>query len=343
MWAALAALLFGLSAPVTKILLQEIPPAFMAALLYLGAGFGMAALSLIRRARHKPLTEAKITKNELPFAMAMIVLDIAAPVLLMFGIQTTAAANASLLSNFEIVATSLVALLFFREAIGGRLWIAIALITVASMILSIEGREAFSFSPGSALILLACVCWGFENNCTRKLSLKDPTQIVVIKGLGSGAGSLILALLLGESAGSLEFAAAALVLGFFAYGLSIFFYVRAQRELGAARTSAYYAMSPFIGVGLSFIILRETVTVVYLVALVVMIAGAYFAISEKHRHPHTHESVTHDHGHSHADGHHTHTHEGTDSEHSHVHTHEKTTHTHSHTPDTHHVHTHGKK
>lgn len=339
--AILAAILFGISSPFSKILLTEIPPTLMAALLYLGAGIGISLISFIQHIKTKEQREARITKNDLPYVLGMIVLDIAAPILLMAGLTMTTAANASLLNNFEIVATSLIALFIFKESIGKRLWAAIALITVSSIILSIEDLSSFSFSIGSVFVLLACVCWGFENNCTRMLSVKNPMEIVIIKGFGSGFTSLLLALLLKEQAGSAAYTMGALLLGFFAYGLSIFLYVSAQRELGAARTSAYYAIAPFIGVGLSFVIFREMPTINFTLALLIMIAGTYFASSEKHKHLHMHTAVTHEHRHCHADSHHDHVHdEFLTSEHCHVHTHEKLTHVHPHTPDIHHAHSH---
>ncbi|AEG60988.1 DMT family transporter [Desulforamulus ruminis] len=339
--AILAAVLFGVSSPVSKMLLTEIPPALMAALLYLGAGIGISFISLLRQVRAREQREAKITRKEIPFVLAMIVLDIAAPVFLMVGLTLTTAANASLLNNFEIVATSLIALFLFKESIGRRLWIAIALITLSSMILSVKDLHSFSFSLGSVFVLLACICWGFENNCTRMLSLKNPMQVVIIKGFGSGLGSLLIALWLKEQPGPMGYILTALLLGFFAYGLSIFFYVSAQRELGAARTSAYYAIAPFVGVGFSFLLLRETPTASFGLALLIMIAGAYFASTEKHEHIHAHPFISHEHRHSHADGHHHHVHdEPVTGEHSHLHTHEELVHVHSHTPDIHHVHAH---
>ena len=339
--AVLAALLFGISSPVSKIFLIEIPPTLMAALLYLGAGLGMIFISLIKRVKSKEQKEAKITKKELPFVLGMILLDIAAPIFLMLGLTMTTAANASLLNNFEIVATSLIALLIFKETIGKRLWFAIALITLASAILSVEDLSSFSFSLGSVFVLLASISWGFENNFTRMLSIKNPMEVVIIKGFGSGIGSLFIAFLLNEQANSISYIIAALVLGFFAYGLSIFFYVSAQRELGAARTSAYYAIAPFIGVGLSFLIFREMPTISFVIALLIMIAGAYFASNEKHKHLHKHTATTHEHRHSHTDEHHNHTHEDSiTGEHSHIHFHEDLTHIHTHTPDIHHNHEH---
>ncbi len=175
----------------------------------------------------------------------------------MIGLNATTAANAALLNSFEIVATSLVALLLFKETISKRLWLAIVLVTVSSAILSIAGESSFRSSYGSAFVLLACVSWGFENNCTRMLSSNDPIEIVIIKGIGSGLGSLITAFVLGEETPGIVFLCTALLLGFTAYGLSIYFYICAQRDLGAAKTSAYYAVAPFIGSGLSPLIFGE--------------------------------------------------------------------------------------
>lgn len=339
--AILAAALFGISAPVSKLLLVEIPPTLMASLLYLGAGFGMLAINIVKEFRKREHIEARMTKKELPYIIGMVLLDIAAPVCLMIGLTMTTSANASLLNNFEIVATSLIALLIFKEAIGKRMWIAIFLITLSSIILSVEDLSGFSFSIGSIFVILACLCWGFENNCTRTLSLKDPLQIVVVKGFGSGVGSLIIVLALKQYSTNLLYLSIALLLGFVAYGLSIYFYIMAQRELGAARTSAYYAVAPFIGVLLSIIIFGQQITVSFIIALVIMIIGAYFAAVEHHKHVHMHEAATHEHRHNHSDNHHTHVHDyRIESDHNHVHTHEKTEHMHKHTPDMHHTHSH---
>lgn len=339
--AILAAALFGISAPVSKLLLEKIPPTLMASLLYLGAGFGMLAINIAKGLGKKRKIEAKLTKKEMPYILGMIILDVAAPVCLMIGLRMTTAANASLLSNFEIVATSLIALLIFNEAIGKRMWMAISLITLSSMILSVEDLSSFSFSGGSIFILIACLCWGFENNCTRMLSLKDPLQIVVVKGFGAGVGSLLIALVLKQYSANLLYLTMALVLGFVSYGLSIYFYIMAQRELGAARTSAYYAVAPFIGVLFSIIIFDQQITVSFIISLAIMITGAYFAAVEHHIHRHIHEEATHEHRHNHCDNHHTHTHDyQVEGEHSHIHTHEKIEHTHTHTPDTHHTHSH---
>lgn len=271
--AILAAALYALNAPLSKLLLAEVPPSMMAAFLYLGAGLGMLSMSFVRRTAGHINTEQHLTRRDLPYTLGMIVLDIAAPILLMWGVRMSSPENASLLNNFEIVATSLIALLVFREKISRQLWAAIGLIVVASILLTVEGGAGLQLSAGSVLVLLASSCWGLENNCTRMLSGSDPQQIVIVKGLGSGAGALIVALLSGESFPAPAFIPAALLLGFVAYGLSIFFYVYAQRYLGAAKTSAYYAIAPFIGVLLSLVIFREMPHWSFFGALAIMIAA----------------------------------------------------------------------
>ena len=279
-WALLAAALYAISTPVSKLLLQDVAPTMMAGLLYLGAGIGMFGLGMVRRGVKALPHENHLTRRDLPYTVGMVLLDIAAPICLMVGLTRTTSANASLLNNFEIVATALIALMVFREKISRRLWLAIGLITLSSMILSFEDAASLDFSFGSLFVLAACVCWGFENNCTRMMSASDPLEIVVIKGFGSGPGSLVLALAVGEPLPPLRVLPVVLVLGFVAYGLSIFFYVYAQRRLGAAKTSAYYAVAPFIGVLLSRLILQEAFTQVFLIALAIMMAGAYFASTD---------------------------------------------------------------
>lgn len=340
-YAVLAAILYGISAPVSKVLLTEVTPVFMAALLYLGAGMGMLLVKLYSVLVKKQKIEASLTRHEMPYILGMILLDIMAPILFMLGLEMTSSSNVALLNNFEIVATSVLAMIFFKEAIGKRMWLAITLITISSIILSFSGLGSFSFSLGSLFVLGACLSWGLENNCTRMLSLKDPIQIVIIKGFGSGLGALVVCVTLKAFSYQWLYVSLALLLGFMAYGLSIYFYIKAQRALGASRTSAYYALAPFIGVALSWVFLNEEVSHSYIFALLLMVLGAYFAVSEKHHHRHLHEDETHDHMHHHGDGHHLHTHfPEYVGEHSHEHTHESIFHKHPHLPDLHHRHSH---
>lgn len=273
--AVLAAAFYALNSPLSKLLLGDVAPTMMAAFLYLGAGLGMAALQWLRGRSGRAGREQPLTRTELPFTIGMVALDIAAPIALMVGLSRTTAANASLLNNFEIVATSLIALICFGEAISRKLWVGIGLVTLSTALLSAQEADSFSFSSGSVWVLAACVCWGFENNCTRRLSSKDPVEIVVIKGVFSGLGSLLIALCLDEPLPAWLPAMWALGLGFVAYGLSIALYIYAQRELGAAKTSAYYAVAPFIGVALSLAIFREIPSTGFIAALLVMIAGTW--------------------------------------------------------------------
>lgn len=342
-FAILAALLYGVSAPLSKLLLEEIPPTLMAALLYLGAGLGMLGIELFRWLTKREVKEAKMTLSEMPFIVGMILLDTMAPIFLMLGLTMTNSANASLLNNFEIVATSLIALAIFKETIGRRMWAAIGLITLSSMILSFKDFSSLSFSAGSIFIILACICWGFENNCTRMLSLKDPLQIVVVKGLGSGIGAMLVTAVVKGYSFNVVYILFTLLLGFVAYGMSIYLYISAQRELGAARTSAYYAAAPFMGVLISWILLKEPLTLTFLFATIIMLWGTYFAVTEDHQHEHFHFEEVHEHKHNHQDGHHNHLHDfEVAGEHTHVHKHEALNHTHGHLPDLHHRHGHVK-
>lgn len=282
-FAILAAALYAANSPFSKILLEFMPSTMMAGLLYIGAGVGMGFVYFLRKlkGRSAGYENESFTRADLPYTLAMIVLDIAAPIFLLFGLSHTTAANASLLNNFEIVATALIALVVFKEKISARLWTGILFVTLSCALLSFEDLSGLSLSFGSIFILLACVCWGIENNCTRRLSSKDPLVIVLLKGIFSGIGSVIIAFIIGERITVLWSVFAVLALGFVAYGLSIFFYVYAQRTLGAARTSAYYAIAPFMGVLLSLLIFRDLPGITFFIALAVMALGAWLCAKDE--------------------------------------------------------------
>lgn len=323
-WALLAAVFYAVNMPFSKLLLEHVGPTMMAALLYLGAGVGIGALSLVNR--RDSAGSQRLGRADLPYVIGMILLDIAAPILLMLGIRHGTASNASLLGNFEIVATTMIALMAFKERVSLRLWVAIGLITLSSAILSFEGTESLRFSYGSLFVLLATLCWGLENNCTRRISNKSTYEIVVLKGVFSGLGALAIALMCGERLPGAGYIVLAMLLGFVAYGLSIFLYVRAQSELGAAKTSAYYAVNPFVGALLSFAFLHEGLSRIYLAALVIMAAGSALVVADtlvrRHAHVHTH-TFTHTHGgttHTHTVTHaHDHSHYVTQGAHTHHH------------------------
>ncbi len=277
-YAIYAALLYAVSTPFSKVLMEKIPPIFMAGLLYLGAGAGMVITALFSR---KKVKEAAFTHKDIPYLIMMVLLDIAAPILLMTALKNSSAESVSLLNNFEIVATALIALLIFKEKISPRLWIAILLITAASILLSLSDITSISVSVYSLLALLACCCWGLENNCTRKLSKNDPAKIVIVKGFGSGTGSVIVASICGERLNITPYILMALLLGFASYGLSIYTYVYAQRYIGAAKTSAFYALAPFIGSLISLILFPKIPALLFIISFIIMAPGAFLAIEKE--------------------------------------------------------------
>lgn len=274
-----AAALYATATPCEKLLLAALPPTLMAGFLYLGAGVAMGFLQLLRRGRI--CREDRLRRADLPDTLAMILLDIAAPVLLLLGLRTTPAASASLLNNFEIAATALFALAVFGEKISLRLWLGIGFVTASCLLLTLEPGTGLQFSPGSLLIVLACLCWGVENNCTRRLSGRDPLQIVLCKGIFSGTGALVIGLLAGQRVTDWTAALVAMAVGMVAYGMSIFCYVHAQRRLGAARTSAYYAAAPFLAAGLSVVLCRQPLGPTYLPALALMLVGGWLSASDR--------------------------------------------------------------
>lgn len=343
--ALLAALLFGVMTPVSKYLLPSIGPIMIAALYYLGTGSGLCIIRCFGMLLnpHREQTEAPVSGRDIPWlAVATICGGIIGPILLMVSLMTVPAGTASLLLNAELVMTTLIAILWFREPSDTRTWIAILLVISASLILSYNPEEKFGLSVGAIGIILACICWGVDNNATRIISGKDPVTLTIIKGLVAGSCSLILALLSGESFPGIEIILIALIAGFLGYGLSILLFIRSLRILGAARTGSLFACAPFIGVIISVLFLRENPEIFPVLSLPFMIAGVLLIITEHHGHRHAHTGGVHDHRHRHDDSHHLHTHTGRAESvvHAHVHTHTPIEHEHPHTPDMHHHHTH---
>lgn len=327
LFAILAAALYALNIPFSKLLLASVQPTMMAGLLYFGAGLGLLLYHLLTGNRH---SADPLTKQELPYTIGMILLDIAAPILLMQGLLRTNSANASLLNNFEIVATSVIAFAVFKEVLSRRLTIAIMLVTLASIILGFEGAGSFQFNSGSLYVLAAACCWGLENNCTRMLSSKSSVQITTIKGLCCGIGSTVLALATGENFPAPPYLLLTMLLGFVAYGLSINFYILAQKELGAAKTSAYYSIAPFLGVIFGVVLLGERPAPQFYLGLAIMIAATVLMIRDSIALQHTHQHAhTHTHAHRHGDLVHTHEHAHVHS-HTHIHGDDGSTHTHDH-------------
>ena len=333
-----AAIFFGASAPIAKLLLGDIAPIFLAAFLYLGSGTGIALVKWTQRTRLKDV-EADIKPPDIKWlAGAIIAGGILAPIVLMVSLQNTSASTASLLLNFEGVGTTLIALLFFKEAIGRRAWTAIIVITLASIFLSTDFKSGFGLSLGALGIILACVLWGVDNNFTRNISGKDPLAIVAWKGLIAGTFSFCLAWFLGNPFPTMGTILSTLILGFVSYGLSTMLFIRSMRGLGAARTSALYGTAPLAGVLLSIVIFREMPSFLFVIAAILMIGGALLLINERHEHSHVHTVLFHEHSHRHDDS--VHAHDNFEGTHSHEHEHPAEEHEHDHMPDIHHRHGH---
>ena len=341
MQALFAAVLFGANAPFAKILLGEIDPVLLAALLYLGSGFGLLGLRFLGISA---LREAPLARADWPWlAGAIAAGGVVAPILLMYSLRHTPASLASLLLNFESVATAIIAVYAFKEAINRRTVFALSCITVASVILSWNSSGSWGFSLGALGVLAACIMWGIDNNFTRNISGKDPFSIVTVKGLAAGFFSLLLALLLGNSLPSWNLVLLAMLLGSVTYGGSIVLFVNALRGLGAARTSALFGTAPLAGMLLSFLILGESMTLMFIAALPLMLLGTIMLLYERHSHIHVHKETIHEHKHCHDDAHHEHSHGASlapDEIHSHLHAHPAIEHEHAHAPDTHHRHSH---
>ncbi|HET9913090.1 MAG TPA: DMT family transporter [Anaerolineales bacterium] len=333
--ALLAALFFGASAPVSKLLLGDVPPVLMAAFLYLGSGTGIALVKFSQGFLSNQ-KEAEIKGPDVKWLAGAIVSGgVLAPIVLMISLKNTPASTASLLLNFEGVGTTLIALFFFRESISRRALSAIFVITLASIFLSTDFEGGFGFSPGALGVILACVLWGLDNNFTRNISAKNPLTIVAWKGLVAGTFSLLLGLALGQQFPAFASILGVLLLGFISYGLSTMLFIYSMRGLGAARTSALYGTAPLAGVMLSFIIFRDPVTLLLIFAAALMAAGALLLANEEHAHFHIHMPVVHEHRHRHDE---FHVHDAVDMTHSHEHEHAHTEHEHGHMPDIHHRH-----
>ncbi|TAM11915.1 MAG: DMT family transporter [Nevskiaceae bacterium] len=337
MSALVAALLFGAGTPLAKMLLGALDPWLLAGLLYLGSGLGMSAYRIVSAAQ-----PVRLSAVDLPWLAAAVAAGgVAAPVLLMIGLAGTPASGASLLLNLEGVFTALLAWFAFRENFDRRIALGMVAIVAGAAILSWPGELRIAGGGPTLAILAACLCWGLDNNFTRKVSLTDASWIAAVKGLVSGTVNLILAAVLGTSMPKLGSAAAAMVLGVFAYGISLALFVIALRHLGTARTGAYFSVAPFFGAVLA-LTLGEPLTLPLATAGLLMGVGVWLHLSERHEHEHTHEDIEHEHEHMH-DAHHEHEHESGEQvlgPHRHRHRHQPVTHWHPHYPDSHHRHPH---
>lgn len=338
-----SAILFGATAPASKMLLGQVDPQLLAGLLYLGAGIGLTIIHLTRWLFGIPAPEASLQSADMPWLVAVILFGgVLGPVLLMLGLNLTDAASGSLLLNLEGLATMGIAWIVFRENVDRRLMLGAFAILLGAVVLSWEGKGV-SIDLGAALIAAACLAWGIDNNLTRKLSSSDPVQISMAKGLAAGTVNVAIALIRGASLPEFSYVSAAAVVGFFGVGVSLVMFVLALRHLGSARTGAYFSLAPFIGVLVALIFLAEPITTKLLVAGALMGVGLWLHLAERHSHEHVHEELEHDHSHVH-DEHHRHEHDGEITEpHSHPHKHAPLRHAHAHYPDLHHRHGHEHK
>ena len=279
--AILSAITYGISFPLSKLLLLRVPTFEMTSLLYAGSGLGMIIISLFMR-QNTQKKEDKLGREDLPTIIWMIILNLAASSLLLIGIRLASAGTISLLSNFEIVATTVIARLLFKERLGKRVFVAIVLILFSSLLLSVADFSHFQLSIGALFALLACICWGAENNTTAILSSKDPLQIVIVKSLATAFFAIIIAFFTENLVYQWPIIVYGLCLGFVSYGLSLYFYITSQRYIGAIRTGAYFATAPFIGLILSWVMFGQLLTMSFMVAIILMTFGVYLVASETH-------------------------------------------------------------
>jgi drug/metabolite transporter (DMT)-like permease len=344
-YALIAALLFGASTPLAKLLLHDVSPVLLAGLLYAGSGLGLLILLTLRELRTRD-TLARLARPSLRevgwLAGAIIAGGVTAPVLLLLGLQWLGAAQASLLLNLEGVLTALLAWFVFHENFDRRIAIGMTAIVMGGIVLAWNPAGLAGWSFGALLVAGACACWALDNNLTRKIASHDALAIACVKGLVAALVNLSLAALLRGHSPPMTATAGALLVGFLGYGVSLTLFVVALRHLGAARTGAYFSLAPFFGAALSIPLQHEPVSAALLLAGGLMAFGVWLHLTERHEHQHTHDALEHEHPHVH-DEHHRHEHDfpwdGRE-RHTHAHVHERLVHSHAHFPDIHHRHRH---
>ncbi len=335
-YALLSAALFGASTPLAKIFVGSISPLAVAALLYLGSGIGLATWLLLRR------RVPHVAARDVPWlAGAIVAGGIVGPALLMYGLARTNAATASLLLNLEAVLTATLAWIGFRENVDRRVFAGMTAIVTGGVVLAWHTPEVQGVS-GPLLIAGACLAWALDNNLTRRVSGGDALALAALKGLVAGVANFGLALAMGAHLPAPGAIAAAGLVGLLGYGVSLVLFIMALRDLGTARTSAYFSIAPFFGAALALLMLGEQPVPAFWTAAALMALGVWLHVTERHEHEHVHEPVAHTHEHVH-DAHHQHAHDqGWDGRepHTHPHEHGRLRHRHPHYPDLHHRHGH---
>ncbi len=340
-YALASAALFGASTPLAKLLVGEVQPLALAGLLYLGSGIGLLAWFLLRKREERA---TNLSRADLPWlAGAILAGGVVGPALLMYGLTRTDGATASLLLNLEAVLTASIAWIVFRENVDRRVFLGMVAIVAGGVVLSWDEMPRGGGLTGPLLIAGACLAWAVDNNLTRRVSGGDAVTIAGVKGLVAGAANLSLALFQGAALPGTGILASAAAVGFFGYGISLVLFVVALRNLGTARTGAYFSVAPFFGAALALLVLRESASAAFWIAAALMALGVWLHLTERHEHEHVHEPMEHTHPHAH-DDHHQHGHgfawEG-EEPHTHPHRHRRMTHNHPHYPDLHHRHDHG--
>jgi drug/metabolite transporter (DMT)-like permease len=344
LYALAAAALFGASTPFAKLLLGGVGPVMLAGLLYAGSGLGLGVVLVARALAHRGRLEVAWPRGgDIGWLAAAVAFGgIAGPVLLLIGLTREAASSASLLLNLEAVFTALLAWFVFHENVDRRVALGMLSIVAGALVLATPSMSPATWSSGALMIASACLCWAIDNNLTRKASGSDAIVVAGIKGIAAGATNLVLAAAIGEPWPRVSESLAAGALGFAGYGVSLALFVVALRELGTARTGAYFSVAPFFGAVVAIAMLGDAVTMQLVAAAVLMACGVYLHLTERHAHEHRHEPLVHTHAHRH-DEHHTHQH-GADwngaEPHVHEHEHPPLTHSHPHVPDLHHRHRH---
>ena len=337
MFALLAAALFGVSTPLVQRFGAGLGAFSTAALLYAGA----AAVGLLSRQRIDQ--EARLQRADLPRLIAMAGFGaVVGPVALAWGLQHTSGTSASLMLTLEALFTAVLAWRLYRETLGGRVWTAMVLLLAGGLVLVLDqGRTGGAQLWGLLAVLLATAAWGVDNALSRALAERDPGQVVMVKALLGATATSALAAAFGEPLPSALAAMALFAIGASGYGLSLRFYLLAQRAFGAARTGSVFAFAPFIGAALAVALGDRSASGLMVLGGVLMLAGVVLHLAESHGHEHQHDALEHEHAHRHDDGHHGHLHEPAPvGPHSHSHRHEPLQHVHAHVPDAHHAHRH---
>jgi drug/metabolite transporter (DMT)-like permease len=337
-WAFLSACLFGAATPLGKALLPAFNPFQLAGILYLGAALGVAPFAIRGKNRGNPWRKDR--KNLFRLLLAIFCGGIVAPLFLLQGLLAASAASVSLWLPLEMVATTILGVIFFRDHLGKKGWLGMIGVVAASILLSLN--ESISGPISALFILTACVCWGIDNNMTALIDNISPAQSTFWKGLIAGIVNLSIGLFIRPIECTQFQLGAAIAVGALSYGASIVLYITAAQNVGASRAQIFFATSPFFGAALSVIILKESISVIQVIAAFIISGALILVYFDKHAHRHFHRVMEHKHSHRHDDMHHDHLHEDQKETtvHSHVHRHEQLQHSHPHWPDLHHRHDH---